>query len=53
MIFAKLFIDNIHTNAYPIFSSQESEHSPHSASGHSINPFEIALDLKGAPQYLY
>ena len=47
---AKLFFGNIHASAYLIFSSQEIEHSPYSASGHSFDLFEIALDLKFALQ---
>ena len=49
---AKFFFDNIHASAYPIFSSQEIEHSPYSVSGHSFDPFEIALDLKFALQFM-
>jgi len=49
---AKLFFDNIHASTYPIFSSQEIKHSPFSASGHSFDAFEIALDLKFALQLM-
>ena len=47
---AKLFFGNIPASAYLIFSSQEIEHSPYSASLHSFDLFEIALDLKFALQ---
>ena len=50
--YCKVFFDNIHASAYPIFSSQEIEHSPYSVSGHSFDPFEIALDSKFALQFM-